>query len=392
MSEISVTVSGSVAAGDVAVSGANASVSVTQMGGDRGPKGDTGPANSLSIGTVTTGEAGSSASATITGTAPNQTLSLVIPRGNTGAIGAAGANGQNIELQASGTHLQWRNVGAVSWSNLVSLAAITGPQGNVGSTGASVELRATATHIQWRPVGGSTWTDLVLLSAITGPQGAAGSTGAAGPAGPAGPANSLSVGTVTTGAPGSSASVTIGGTAPNQTLSLVIPRGDVGATGPAGATGAAGPANSLSIGTVTTGAPGSSASATIAGTAPIQTLSLSIPRGDTGATGPAGTFGTPQDINTITASYTLVIGDAGKLVVANSTASVTITVPADASVAFSTGTHIDVARVGTGTAGVLAASGVTVNATPGLSLRARYSAASLVKINSNAWLLVGDTS
>lgn len=57
------------------------------------------------------------------------------------------------------------------------------------------------------------------------------------------------------------------------------PKGDTGATG---ATGATGPANSLSIGTVTTGAAGSSASATITGSAPTQTLNLTIPRGDTG--------------------------------------------------------------------------------------------------------------
>ena len=55
--------------------------------GDKGDKGDSGaagPANSLAIGTVTTGAAGSSASASITGTAPAQTLDLTIPRGSTG--------------------------------------------------------------------------------------------------------------------------------------------------------------------------------------------------------------------------------------------------------------------------------------------------------------------
>ena len=87
---------------------------------------------------------------------------------------------------------------------------------------------------------------------------------------------------MTTGAAGSNAAATITGTAPNQTLSLTIPRGNTGETG---ATGAAGPANSLSIGTVTTGAAGSSASATITGTAPSQTLNLVIPRGDAGTGG-----------------------------------------------------------------------------------------------------------
>lgn len=52
-----------------------------------GTQGIPGVANSLSIGTVTTGAAGSSASATITGDSPNQTLNLTIPRGDTGNYG-----------------------------------------------------------------------------------------------------------------------------------------------------------------------------------------------------------------------------------------------------------------------------------------------------------------
>lgn len=43
---------------------------------------------SISIGTVTTGAAGSSASASLTGTFPAYTLNLTIPRGNAGATGA----------------------------------------------------------------------------------------------------------------------------------------------------------------------------------------------------------------------------------------------------------------------------------------------------------------
>jgi len=92
----------------------------------------------------------------------------------------------------------------------------------------------------------------------------------------------LSIGTVSEGA----AAATITGTAPNQTLNLTVPKGNTGATG---ATGPAGPANSLSIGTVTEGA----AAATITGTAPTQTLNLTLPKGNTGDTGPTGSTG-PQ--------------------------------------------------------------------------------------------------
>lgn len=64
-----------------------------------------------------------------------------------------------------------------------------------------------------------------------GPQGIQGVQGNTGPVGPVGPANSLSVGTVTTGAAGSDAVVTIAGTAPNQTISFTIPQGIQGIQG-----------------------------------------------------------------------------------------------------------------------------------------------------------------
>jgi lysophospholipase L1-like esterase len=74
------------------------------------------------------------------------------------------------------------------------------------------------------------------------------------PNGPAGPPNVLSIGTVTTGDPGTQAAATISGTSPEQVLNFQIPRGaqgvqgpvgpagPVGATGSQGATGPAGPA------------------------------------------------------------------------------------------------------------------------------------------------------
>lgn len=58
--------------------------------GFKGDRGDTGPANSLAIGTVT---GGASAGATITGEAPEQTLSLVLPQGAKGDRGDVGPQG-----------------------------------------------------------------------------------------------------------------------------------------------------------------------------------------------------------------------------------------------------------------------------------------------------------
>ena len=90
---------------------------------------------------------------------------------------------------------------------------------------------------------------------------------------PQGPAGTVNIGTTTTGAEGTNASVAATGTPENRTLSFTIPRGNTGATGPQGPGGTAGPANSLSIGTVTTGA---TPSASITGTAPNQTLNLTL--------------------------------------------------------------------------------------------------------------------
>ena len=74
--------------------------------GEKGATGATGPANTLEIGTVTKG---TEAAATITGAAPNQTLNLVLPKGDTGGIGDPGPKGEtgngiaSISLK-SGSH------------------------------------------------------------------------------------------------------------------------------------------------------------------------------------------------------------------------------------------------------------------------------------------------
>ena len=56
-------------------------------------KGETGATPNLTIGTVTTLNAGSNATATITGTAENPVLNLGIPKGATGATSASGSGG-----------------------------------------------------------------------------------------------------------------------------------------------------------------------------------------------------------------------------------------------------------------------------------------------------------
>jgi len=91
-------------------------------------------------------------------------------------------------------------------------------------------------------------------------------------------------------------------------------------------------------------------------------------------------------------TYTLVLTDAGKLVTLNNASAITLTVPEEATTNYAIGTSIDMAQTGAGQVTVAGASGVTVNATPGLKFRARYSAATLLKVASNSWILLGDLS
>lgn len=63
------------------------------------------------------------------------------------------------------------------------------------------------------------------------------------------------------------------------------------------ATGPQGPPNTLTVGTVTTGAAGTQAAATITGDSPEQTLDLTIPKGDPG--GFTASSGAPANLNTL---------------------------------------------------------------------------------------------
>jgi hypothetical protein len=83
----------------------------------------------------------------------------------------------------------------------------------------------------------------------------------------------------------------------------------------------------------------------------------------------------------------LLTADAGKLITVTSASNLNVTV--DGSLDLAVGQRIDLARLGTGTVTVVASS-TTVNGTPGLKLRAQYSAATLICTAADTYLLVGD--
>lgn len=103
---------------------------------------------------------------------------------------------------------------------------------------------------------------------------------------------------------------------------------------------------------------------------------------------PSGTVTT----NARTASYTIDVSDNNKLIEMGVGSANNLTVPPNSTAAFPIGSQINILQTGSGQTTVVAGSGVTVNGTPGLKLRAQWSYATLIKRAENTWVLVGDIS
>ena len=92
-------------------------------------------------------------------------------------------------------------------------------------------------------------------------------------------------------------------------------------------------------------------------------------------------------------SYTLALTDKNKFIKMTSGSANTVTVPTNASVAFPVGSQIHIIQYGAGKTQILPVSGTpTIYATPGQFLRAQYSSATLLKCDTNIWMLMGDLS
>lgn len=99
------------------------------------------------------------------------------------------------------------------------------------------------------------------------------------------------------------------------------------------------------------------------------------------------------DLNNQTGTtYTFVSADRGKLVSFTNASPITLTIPVNSSVAFPTGTRIDIIQTGAGQVTV-GGAGVTINSkASNKKLSAQGSAASLIKFATDTWWLVGDLS
>jgi hypothetical protein len=105
-------------------------------------------------------------------------------------------------------------------------------------------------------------------------------------------------------------------------------------------------------------------------------------------------WATPTDANlTLNAqtgtTYTLVASDANKLVTLSNSSAVTVTVP---NGVFTTGQQINLQSIGTGQVTVASDGTTTITSTPGLKIRAQYSAATLICTGTNTFTLIGDLS
>jgi len=90
-------------------------------------------------------------------------------------------------------------------------------------------------------------------------------------------------------------------------------------------------------------------------------------------------------------SFTLDINDGSQYHRVSNASAVTVTVPPNSSVAFPVGTNLTLIQAGAGQVTVAAGSGVTINsADSALSTRVQYSSATLTKVGTDEWDIVGD--
>lgn len=174
-----------------------------------GGKGDKGDAATVAVGTVTTVEADVSAAVSNVGTATDAIFNFRIPRG---VKGDSGVSISSIRQIAS----SMENGGV----NTMEIALTDGTS-SVFNVMNGVGIQSVSQVVEANNDGGVNSAVVTMTngtsSIIKIKNGTRGMVGAT---------NSISIGSVVTGGIGEAASATMRGTAPNQILDLVVPRGD----------------------------------------------------------------------------------------------------------------------------------------------------------------------
>jgi hypothetical protein len=102
-------------------------------------------------------------------------------------------------------------------------------------------------------------------------------------------------------------------------------------------------------------------------------------------------YGDNAQLFTKSSNFTLSLSDSGRTLDVDSATAVTVTIPTNASVPFLTGTQIAFIQTGAGQLIFTAASGVTLlSKNSNKKVAARYSPATLIKRDTDTWILIGD--
>ena len=347
-------------------------------------RGASGPANTLAIGTVTSGV---SPSATITGTAPNQTLNLVLQKGDTGNTGWSPV----FAVVNDGTR---RVQQVVDWTGGQGTKPTTGQYvgaiGLVASIASAVDIRGPA------GTGSVSSNGTIVDGSIAVFEGTTGST-----------IRSFTPAVIAAGATAADARTAIGAGTSNLAL------GTTAGTALAGDTAYQVPLVSgtnlktvngnslLGSGGITVG------DVTLTGTETLTNKTLTAPtlaspvlgtpasgnlsKCTVDGTNKLGFKEIPQ--NNQTANYTLILTDSGKHIHKGGTTAYTVTIPANSSVAFPIGTavtFVNSAASGNVTISIttdtmrLAGAGTT-----GSRTLAPYGVATVIKVSDTLWMISG---
>ena len=229
----------------------NISFSFTGLKGEKGDKGDPGlqgepgqdgapgtagapgAAATITVGETTTGEPGTQAAVTNSGTSSAAVLNFTIPKGSKGDKGDKGDPGDTGSQGPQG--------------NPGTSAGFGTPTATVDQSSGTASVVITASGPDTAKIFNFAFSGLKGAKGDTGdqgPEGPAGQDGARGSDGQDGAAATVAVGTTTTGEAGTQASVTNSGSASAAVFNFTIPKGEKGGkgdTGPQGPQGDPGP-------------------------------------------------------------------------------------------------------------------------------------------------------